>query len=329
MKLELSQLPDTSILIAMLRILLDALVLCIARCYWLRNRAALEKTFSSRQIPIEDYYRKTLLKNIPKSDAARYGWPICISSNRACRITFLRIRIMLSNSSTDDKFHTGAYIDIEGLGDFGYINLLLPMIIVEHWTGTSDGVFYTAGSDRMCLLLMDQRDVEKRNDPFRVNIYRTVAMPLSQAGANVTVSLPIGTGPSATGLPMTTAKEFNFPLRGTEAATTIHFPYFPCVEKMELILDNPPKSFSFDPLGQAPHPEYYSDTECRWISGADTGSRPHSSISSRLIHGVGEERLQISRIRDGIGVGIWTAVFVTVSIDLLWMLVELLRDLLR
>ncbi|MCJ7778523.1 MAG: hypothetical protein MUP16_09445, partial [Sedimentisphaerales bacterium] len=306
MKFELSQLPDMSIRIAMLRILLDALILYIARCYWLRRQAALEKTFSSHQIPVDKYFAETL-KKVPEDNATRYGSPICISSNRDCRITFLRIRIILSDSMIDDKFQTGAYISVEGMGDYGYINLSLPMIIT-FMTGASskDASCTVRSDDGTGLLFMDQRDTEKRAGTFRIGTYCVVAMPLSQAGANVKVSLPISTGPFASGLPMTKPRDLTCMLPDTDDATMLYFPYFPSVEKMELIINNLPKSFSFDPLGQSPHPEYYSDKECRWISGNSAGSRPHSSVSSRLTQGIGEERLQISRIKDGIGIGIWT-----------------------
>lgn len=320
MKVDFLHLPETKDLITLIRVLLDIFILLIARRSWLKHQLSLEETFSTRRIPLDEY-RTWVLKNIPPGDISCYGSPIGVIASRPCRITILRVKILLSNSQ--EQFAAGAYIDIQGEGDFQSIHLSLPMVISEE-TIASEGILHAQNDDHNSIVLTDQREEGQRTGSFIFRTYRTVAIPFIQTGASVTVSIPVSCGPFTSGLPMTEARELTVPLKNIDSSVTL---YLPAVEKMELILDMPPKSFAFDPFGQAPSPEYFSYRECRWISGTSPGFRPHSSITSRLIYGVGEDRLQLSRIRDGIVLGIWTAVFVTVTIDLVWILVELLREI--
>lgn len=320
MKVDFQYLPETAVLITLVRVLLNILILRIARRSWVKHQVALEESFSSRHIPLDEY-QKLVLKHIPPEDASGYGLPVGLIASRPCRITFLRVKILLSDGQ--DKFGAGAYIYLEGEGDFQSLRLYLPMIVSDK-TIEADGILHVQNDDRNGLVITDHRKEGQRAGSFSIRTYRTVAIPFTQTGANVTVSIPVGSGPCAYGLPMSEAKVLTIPSQIDDSPVTLHFP---AVEKMELTLSLPPKSFSFDPFGQAPAPESFTDTECRWISGTSPGFRPHSSITSRLTHGIGEERLQLSRIRDGISLGIWTAVFVTVAIDLVWLLVELLREI--
>lgn len=320
MNITVLYMPSLTVLITLIRLLIDILILSIANRYWRRHQIALEATFSSCRIPLEGY-RALAFKQLPVNEVSCSGSPIGVISFRPCRITLLRVKILLSDSQ--DTFAAGAYIDLAGEGDFQSIRLSLPMIISDN-TIAKDGILQKENENRNGLVITDQREKSLRTGSFSIRTYRTVAMPFTQTGSSVTVSIPVSCGPFTTGLPMTETKELTLPLPNSLDSVTC---YFPAVEKMELILEKPPSTFAFDPLGQAPSPEYYSDKECRWISGTNLGARPHSSISSRLTYGLGEERLQMTRIRDGIGIGIWTAVLVTVSIDLVWVFVELMRSI--
>lgn len=196
------------------------------------------------------------------------------------------------------------------------------MIDAQH--ETRDGISYAVSDDKLHLVVTDARSPDVRSGSFRLFTSFTSALALKQCDASIDISLPVDSGPRMIGRPMSEPNTLSLPSgAGQERITAI----FPEVNVLEISISQPPAGMTFDPQSQTPIPEYFSNTECRWISGSAECKRTHSSISSRLIHGNARERLQMDRIRDGIGIGIWTAVFVTVFIDLVWTAVGFVEKL--
>jgi len=224
-------------------------------------------------------------------------------------------------SSDSLNFEPGAYFTISGVGDFGSIFLSLPMKLSNKFNSSPNE---NTTDDGSTLVFDDDREISKRNESFSFKTYRTIALNLSAIGDQVTTSIPFTAGPFTSGIPMSSSYqriEYSFKEK--------KFPgvFFPIVETIEVGIDYLPGSFEFDPHGQFPTPEFFSIDECRWISGISVNERPHSSISTRMINRAKDERVQLSRIRSGIRIGVWTSIFVIICIDFIWTMVDLLKKL--
>lgn len=296
------------------RIILDILIICFSLIKVNKRQNSLEKTYNTTDSIIGDN-DKILLKHFDIEENKISGKSLSIISFEEITISFFRLRLLLS--TVNHEYSPGVYIEIKGKGLFNEIHLSLPMIVLSRG-GEIDNIKYYKNDKSDGIVLKDERSHEQINEIFHIKIYFSVILPFSQSNSNLRISIPLSAGPFYSGQPYSESRTASFPLE--KSNKLIHL-YYPKIEKMEISISDLRKNYFLDPFGQMPEPEYYSADECRWISGINM--RQHSSVICQIHHKLGDEQLQIKRIRGGIVIGIWTAVLVTVIIDCLWSLVEL------
>lgn len=296
-------------LVIALRMFVDVFLLLFARRKTKEHKQIVSRTFEQGEEILTPIIWSD--KCGPSSSAQKEKG-ISIVSAGYCEIDYLGMRILLSPScSHADSFSPCAYIDIAGRGAYGALVLRVPFEVDDvSRLREEENVEVTLIEDGMEFVLQDHRDKPASEDEFKVSIHSMIAIQVHRDCSGIVLNIPIKPQLRTIGQPW--IQTDRLPTTGPDSR------YFPAIGTLEVALKNLPPNFEFSTLGLAPAPEFRSEAECRWISRTQIGSRPHSSITCELSEKGARARSENDQITGGFAVGLWTAVIVTVMIDLAW-----------
>tara|TARA_R110002049_G_scaffold111070_1_gene260196 strand:+ start:375 stop:1358 length:984 start_codon:yes stop_codon:yes gene_type:complete len=306
-------------LATILRIFIDACILVFAHRKARSAEATVAETFIHGD-EVLSFFSPNKNSENALLQAKNIGFHIVTSA--ACEIERLRVGILLSTIS--QKISPYAYIDLEGSGAFDDLILQVPFVIQET-SFSENNVMITRSSDRMRLLVSDLRHAPLSTDQFKISVSTPIMLRAHSDGVSTHIELPIRPQLRTVGQPWT--RNDLFPNLGAKLGDYENL-HFPAINQMEISISSLPSRYSFSATGLVPPPEFRSESDCRWISGKSAGARQHSSILCHLTEKGSAAEVETSRIRGGFSVGLWTAVFVTVAIDITWSSVDLIAAVL-
>jgi hypothetical protein len=300
-----------------LRILIDAYILSFAYRKSRVSEISVADTFEHHD---EVFSFFTEGESASKKLLAAKNIGFHMISAGSCEIDHVRIFIHLSELSQHKIMSPYAYIDLSGRGAFQAMLIRMPFKIQGSKFG-SDDIGITLDEDEMGLILSDFRNTPLPNEQFKISVATPVMLRGHTDWGSIKIELPIRHQLRMVGQPW--MKGDSMPNFKAEPGDPDNY-YFPSIQAMEIGIYGLPDQYRFSRTELAPPPEFRSESECRWISGCTVGSRPHSSVFFQLDKEGAEPKMELARIRGGFSVGLWTAVFVTVAIDLTWSSVDLI-----
>ena len=303
---------------AIFRILIDGFLLSLARRKANSHQASVESTFVEEDKIISPFGK---IEPISLPTSGRYErTSFRIATANKCNITYVRFSILLAQGPGESGFSPYVYIDINGRGRFNVMVMTLPFNL-SNCRPTSSGISVELDEKRSTLTLIDERENQSRDEPFEFRACNFISIPVHESPSGLQFSFPIDTQLRTIGQPWTISDSLSRYNKTSGKTDTTHFP---AIDVLEISAKMLPKGYKFSEFEIFPQPEFRSMEECRWISTTSEVTRHHSSISFRLLETSYLNRSGLERVSSGFSVGLWSAVFVTVAIDMTWTIVNLL-----
>jgi hypothetical protein len=309
-------------LVGAIRVGFDCLLLCLGLMKIKKGKETIEETIAQRvgRIPEGSWESYLGISSATNAAGAESYGGFSILCTERCTVDYVRLYLILSNGGSYSEFRPFVNIQIEVGGNFGDMQIDLPFLLNADFVETESYELHPINNHSQ-VVLTDKRPVSSTNRTRPIRLAGRAAMTGFQTPTNFRLALPLLVQPQMTGQPWSTLR--TLPDFKPNEGGPSHY-YYPAIERLEIIIEQPPLGYEFAHESHTPTPEFMSEKQCRWISTNQPGSRPHSSVFTRINRIGAAERVEIQRLRNGLSIGLWTGISVTVAIDLVWTLVSLL-----
>lgn len=310
-------------LVGAIRVGFDCLLLCLGLMKIKKGKETIEETIAQRVARVPESSWESHLGISSATNAAgtkSYGRGFSILCTERCTVNRVCLYLNLANGASHGEFKPTADIVIEVGDNFGLMQIDLPFLLNAHLVETESYELHPV-DDYSQVILTDKRPASSPNGTRGICLVGHAVMTGFQTPTSFRLELPLDVQPHIKGHPWSTLRALP-DFKASEGGPLLY--YYPAIEQLEIIIDQPPLGYTFAHESHAPTPEFMSQRQCRWTSTNQPSSRPHSSVFTRLDRIGAAEQVEIQKLRSGLSVGLWTGISVTVAIDLVWTLVSLL-----